>query len=89
LGSVQVLGDLLFGTGFFVAGCILLFAFSTTICDNVEHYIDGLFLFVLCQLLAVMMVYKVSQPFTNLFIPRMRVGVADDSLVCVNSIGTR
>lgn len=58
---MQVIGDLLFGLGFFVAGCILLFAFSTTICDAVEHYIDGLFLFVLCQLLSVMMVYKVRR----------------------------
>lgn len=56
----QVIGDILFGTGFFTAGCVIMFAFSPTICDAVEHYIDGLFFFVLCMLLSVMMVYKVG-----------------------------
>lgn len=55
---MQVIGDLLFGVGFFTIGCVLLFAFSVTICDSVQHYIDGLFFFVLCMLLSVMMIYK-------------------------------
>jgi hypothetical protein len=35
-----------------------MFAFSNTICDAVQHYIDGTFIFTLCMLLSVMMVYK-------------------------------
>jgi hypothetical protein len=57
---MQVIGDILFGVGFFAVGCVVLFAFSVTVCDAVEHYIDGLFFFALCMLLSVMMVYKVS-----------------------------
>lgn len=55
-----VIGDILFGIAFYVVGCVLLFAFSTKICDAVSHYIDGVFFFSLCMLLTVMMVYKVS-----------------------------
>lgn len=53
-----VIGDLLFGIGFYVVGCILLLAFSTTICDAISHYLDGVFFFTLCMLFTVMMVYK-------------------------------
>jgi hypothetical protein len=35
-----------------------MIAFSNTICDAVSHYIDGVFIFTLCMLLSVMMVYK-------------------------------
>jgi hypothetical protein len=56
-----VIGDIIFGIAFYVVGCVLLFAFSTKICDAVSHYIDGVFFFSLCMLLTVMMVYKVSQ----------------------------
>lgn len=52
------IGDIIFGTAFFAGGQVLLFAFSTTICDAIKHYIDGLFFFTLCVLLSVMMVYK-------------------------------
>lgn len=53
-----ILGDILFGTAFYVIGCVLLFAFSNKICEAVSHYIDGVFFFTLCMLLAVMLVYK-------------------------------
>lgn len=53
-----ILGDIIFGTAFYVIGCVLLFAFSNKICDAVSHYIDGVFFFTLCMLLAVMLVYK-------------------------------
>jgi hypothetical protein len=52
------IGDILFGTAFFVIAQVLLFAFSVTICDAIKHYIDGLFFFTLCMLLSVMMIYK-------------------------------
>jgi len=48
-----------FGVAAFVIGQILLYAFSETICSNVQHYMDGLFFATLLNLLAVMMVYKV------------------------------
>lgn len=54
------LGHIAFGVFSFVIGQVLLYAFSETICNNVEHYLDGLFFATLLNLLAVMMVYKVS-----------------------------
>lgn len=39
-----------FGASFFAVAQILLFAFSVTICDAVQHYIDGLFFYTLCVL---------------------------------------
>ncbi|KAL7414361.1 chitin synthase III catalytic subunit-domain-containing protein [Mrakia frigida] len=60
-----VIGDILFGVGFFTVGAVVLFAFSVTVCDAVEHYIDGLFFFVLCMLLSVMMVYKYWDSITK------------------------
>ncbi|KLO17549.1 hypothetical protein SCHPADRAFT_936921 [Schizopora paradoxa] len=59
------IGDILFGTAFFVVAQIVLFAFSVTICDAVDHYIDGLFFFTLCMLLSVMMVYKYWDSITK------------------------
>ena len=62
LGTLQERWPLLhifFGVLAFVLGQILLYTFSETICDNVEHYMDGLFFATLMNLLAVMMVYKV------------------------------
>lgn len=55
------LGDIAFGVFFFVIGQVILYVFSESICDNVQHYLDGLFFATICNLLAVMMVYKVSQ----------------------------
>lgn len=49
-----------FGVAAFVIGQVLLYVFSETICDNVAHYLDGTFFATLLNLLAVMMVYKVS-----------------------------
>jgi hypothetical protein len=75
-----VIGDLLFGVGFYAVGVVLLFAFSVRICDAVressqptrfrltdktEHYIDGVFFWTLCALLTVMMVYKYYDSLTK------------------------
>ncbi|KAM0722751.1 hypothetical protein Q7P37_002193 [Cladosporium fusiforme] len=54
-----------FGVGSFVIGQILLYAFSETICTNVQHYMDGLFFATLLNLLAVMMVYKFWDAITQ------------------------
>lgn len=53
------MGDIAFGVFFFAIGQVLLNAFSTKICDQVVHYFDGLFAATICNLLGVMMVYKV------------------------------
>lgn len=54
------LGDIAFGAFFLVIGQVILYVFSNTICNAVQHYLDGLFFATICNLLAVMMVYKVS-----------------------------
>lgn len=54
-----------FGVAAFVVGQVLLYSFSETICDNVTHYLDGLFFATLCNLLAVMMVYKFWDSITK------------------------
>ncbi|KDN45217.1 hypothetical protein K437DRAFT_256662 [Tilletiaria anomala UBC 951] len=59
------LGDIIFGVGFYVAGLVLMFAFSADICNGVKHYIDGTFFGVLCMLLSVMMVYKYWDSITK------------------------
>jgi len=58
-------GGIVFGSAFFAAAQVLLFGFSVTICNAIKHYIDGLFFFTLCMLLAVMMVYKYWDSITR------------------------
>lgn len=62
------LGDLAFGLFFFIAGQIVLYVFSVDICTSIAHYLDGLFVATVCNLLAVMMVYKVC----HFFLVRLR-----------------
>lgn len=52
------IGDIVFGTAFFVIAQVLMFGFSVTICNAIKHYIDGVFFFSVCILLSVMMIYK-------------------------------
>ena len=59
------LGDLAFGVFFFVAGQVILYVFSDSICEGVSHYLDGLFFATVCNLLAVMMVYKYWDSITR------------------------
>ncbi|KAF2111569.1 chitin synthase III catalytic subunit [Lophiotrema nucula] len=59
------LGDIIFGVFFFVIGQVVLYVFSDTICNQVQHYLDGLFFATLCNLLAVMMVYKYWDSITR------------------------
>ena len=47
---------------FLVMGQIILYVFSNPICTAMEHYLDGLFFATLCNLFAVMMIYKVGLP---------------------------
>jgi hypothetical protein len=53
------LGHISFGVLIFIVGQLLLYVFSQKICENIQHYLDGLFFTTFCNLLAVMMVYKV------------------------------
>lgn len=53
------LGHIAFGVFFFVIGQVIIYVFSAQICEGVQHYLDGLFFATICNLLAVMMVYKV------------------------------
>ena len=53
------LGDLAFGIFFFVIGQVILYVFGKRICVGISHYLDGLFFATVCNLLGVMMVYKV------------------------------
>ncbi|KAF1832624.1 hypothetical protein BDW02DRAFT_570810 [Decorospora gaudefroyi] len=59
------LGDISFGIFFFAIGQVILYVFSDTICDQVQHYLDGLFFATICNLLAVMMVYKYWDSITR------------------------
>ncbi|KAK4056961.1 Chitin synthase, class 7 [Microbotryomycetes sp. JL221] len=59
------IGDIIFGTIFFTIGQVILYGFSTTICDAVHHYIDGIFFQTLCTLFSVMMVYKYWDSITK------------------------
>jgi hypothetical protein len=59
------LGDIAFGIFFFVAGQVILYAFSSRICTATSHYLDGLFFATVCNLLGVMMVYKYWDSITK------------------------
>lgn len=55
------LGNIAFGVFFFVAGQVILYAFSNPLCNAIGHYVDGTFFATVCNLLAVMMVYRVGE----------------------------
>ncbi|KAJ8109475.1 hypothetical protein ONZ43_g6126 [Nemania bipapillata] len=59
------LGHIAFGVFFFVVGQVLLYAVSSTICNNTSHYIDGLLFATVGNLLAVMMIYKYWDSITK------------------------
>lgn len=63
-----------FGVFGFSIGQVILYVFSDTICDNVQHYMDGLFFATLCNLLGVMMVYKVCTRVKRLLDGRTLTG---------------
>ena len=67
------LAHILFGTAGFIIGQVILYALSETICDNVQHYMDGLFFATLLNLFAVMMVYKVSLNPLDCFVRAMLI----------------
>lgn len=58
LDSYWPLGAILLGVFFFVAGQIISYVLSDTVCKGASHYIDGLFFGSLCNVFTVMMIYK-------------------------------
>lgn len=58
--------SLIVGVLIFIVGQVLLYGFSDIICDNVQHYLDGLFFATMCNLFSVMTVYKVCSLFSSL-----------------------
>ncbi|MCJ1474888.1 Chitin synthase, class 7 [Lambiella insularis] len=59
------LAHILFGVFFLVIGQVVLYVFSDKICIGADHYLDGLFITTICNLLAVMMVYKYWDSITK------------------------
>ena len=59
------LGHIAFGVFFLVAGQVILYVASDIICESAQHYLDGLFFATICNLLAVMMVYKYWDSITK------------------------
>lgn len=52
------LGAIILFSFFFVMSQILVYVLSEVVCNHSKHYVDGLFFGSLCNLFAVMMVYK-------------------------------
>ncbi|KAG9548341.1 chitin synthase export chaperone, partial [Aureobasidium melanogenum] len=59
------LGHIAFGVFFFIVGQVLLYAFGKSVCEGVSHYLDGLLFATVCNLLAVMMIYKFWDSITK------------------------
>jgi len=59
------LGDLIAGTLAIILGQVTLYTLSNTICEASQHFLDGLFIATICNLLAVMMVYKYWDSITK------------------------
>jgi len=68
IGTLQErwpLGHIFFGVLMFIVGQVILYVLNTPICEGVQHYMDGLFFATICNLLAVMMVYKFWDSITQ------------------------
>jgi len=59
------LGHIAFGTFFLGIGQVIIYLFGDKICERTSHYLDGLFFVTICNLLAVMMVYKYWDSITK------------------------
>ncbi|CAO3636237.1 unnamed protein product [Cunninghamella blakesleeana] len=59
------LGDIFFSVLFFLIGQVSMFIFSISLCEEMNHYLDGLFFGSAFHLLAVMMVYKYWDSITK------------------------
>lgn len=77
------LGDIAFGVFFLVIGQVTMYVFGKTLCDGVSRYLDGLAVATVCNLLAIMMVYKVCSTATYGFRPLLR---ATANLKCYSTV---
>ncbi|ORX56842.1 hypothetical protein DM01DRAFT_1382264 [Hesseltinella vesiculosa] len=59
------LGDIFFGALFFLTGQVVMFVFSLPLCEQMKHYLDGIFFGTVFNLLGVMMVYKYWDSITK------------------------
>ncbi|KAI5205229.1 chitin synthase export chaperone [Aureobasidium subglaciale] len=59
------LGHIAFGIFFFVVGQVIIYAFGKAVCEGINHYMDGLVIATVCNLLAVMMIYKFWDSITK------------------------
>ncbi|SCU80046.1 LAMI_0B00606g1_1 [Lachancea mirantina] len=58
IGNAWAAGSTLLGVFFLAAGQVITYGFSNAICKSVKHYLDGLFFGSICNIFALMMVYK-------------------------------
>lgn len=58
LDLMWYLGAIVLFSFFFIVSQILVYVASQLICEKTKHYVDGLFFGTLCNLFAVMMIYK-------------------------------
>ncbi|KAL1302332.1 hypothetical protein AAFC00_002742 [Neodothiora populina] len=68
IGTLQdrwPLGHIAWGVFFLVVGQLLLYVFNPEICDSIKHYMDGTLFAAICNLFAVMMVYKYWDSITK------------------------
>jgi len=81
------LGDIAFGIFFFVIGQVILYVFSESICNSAQHYLDGLFFATICNLLGVMMVYKVCLTLylSGFVLLTIEISIGIPSLVKISS----
>ncbi|KAI9757618.1 MAG: Chitin synthase, class 7 [Lichina confinis] len=59
------LGHIVLGVFFFVVGQVSLYVAGKAICESAQHYLDGLIVATICNLLGVMMVYKYWDSITK------------------------
>lgn len=58
LGNLWMTGSMILCAIFMCTGQILMYTISTKICEEVKHYFDGLFIGSICNIFALMMMYK-------------------------------
>lgn len=73
------LGHIIFGVFFFVIGQVILYLLNDTICEGAAHYLDGLFFATICNLLGVMMVYKVRSSWSIIQLLSVHLAIADSN----------
>ena len=65
LKSYWNLGAIMLFSFFFIVGQLLVYVFNNEICNRLTHYVDGIFFGSMCNLFAIMMVYKYWDMITS------------------------